>query len=62
MFQRVLKEALDALPEGWLTLQLGAQTAGHAPWTRRKTIKKLPGGVLVTELLLLKLNITSFPV
>lgn len=40
-FHKILSQAIKAMPNNFLTLQLGVHTAGHAPLTCRKTIRKL---------------------
>ena len=45
-FHKILSEAVNAMPKTFLTLQLGVHTAGHAPLTCRKTIRKLDQGDL----------------
>lgn len=46
LFNQVLQATLAALPSDWCTVQLGAQNAGPASLTKRKTVKHLPGGNL----------------
>ena len=46
LFNQVLQATLAALPSEWCTVQLGAQNAGPAALTKRKTVKHLPGGDL----------------